>query len=121
MSADPPLRPRDLAVLMLGSGETMPRQRARDQQADRAGLELKRRLLTELVALDPEPDELEAALLRIVTDLGPPTGPTRALALAFLDEWRSADLSPQLVSHLLDEATHPDNVKRPRRGAQLPG
>jgi hypothetical protein len=121
MSADPPLRPRDLAVLMLGSGETMPRQRARDQQADRAGLELKRRLLTEVVAVDPEPEDLEAALLRIVTDVGAPTGPTRALALAFLDEWRSADHSAELVNHLLDEAIHPEIRKGPRRGAQLPG
>jgi len=36
-------RPRDLALLMLASGELAPRQRARDQQADRAGGDLKRR------------------------------------------------------------------------------
>jgi len=33
-----PLRPRDFAVLLLSSGDLTPRQRARDQVADRAGL-----------------------------------------------------------------------------------
>src|SRR6266511_3037657 len=39
------LRPQELALFLLGSGETLPRKRARDQQADIAGLELKRRAL----------------------------------------------------------------------------
>src|SRR5262249_53852550 len=71
-----PLRPRDFALLLLASGDLAPRQRARDQQADRAGLELKRQVLDSLAARDPEADDLEAALLAIVEDLGPPTGPT---------------------------------------------
>ena len=72
------LRPRDLALLLLASGDLLPRKRARDQQADRTGLELKRRMLDRLAALDPEPHELEAALLQIVNEMGPPTGPTTA-------------------------------------------
>jgi len=48
------LRPRDLALLLLASGELSPRQRARDQQADLAGAGLKRCVLAELVARDPE-------------------------------------------------------------------
>jgi len=90
-----PLRPRDFAILLLPSGDATPRRRARDQQADRAGMELKRRLLDALVALDPEPDQLEAALLTIVEELGPPSGPTRAIALALIEEWRAASALPE--------------------------
>jgi hypothetical protein len=102
--ANEPLAPRDFALLLLASGELAPRQRARDQQADRAGLELKRRLLTELVARDPADADLEATLLAIVDAFGPPTGPTRAVARALLEEWQSARASPALVAHLLGEA-----------------
>ena len=48
------LRPGDLALFLLASGETMPRKRARDQQADIAGLELKRQVLDMLISIDPE-------------------------------------------------------------------
>jgi hypothetical protein len=102
------LRPRDLALLLLASGELLPRQRARDQQADRAGLALKRQMLGRLTALDPEAEELEAALLRIIEEIGPPTGPTRAIALSFREEWQAASASPDLVSHLLAQAMHPE-------------
>jgi len=115
-----PLRPRELAVLLLASGDVAPRQRARDQQADCAGLELKRRVLTELVALDPEPDELEATLMQVVAEFGPPTGPTRSLALSFLEEWRTAVETPGLVTHLLGEAVRPREEGR-GRGTRLPG
>src|SRR4051794_40342890 len=54
-----PLRPRDLALLLLASPDLRPRQRARDQQADRAGLNLLRRVLEEVAARDPEPAELD--------------------------------------------------------------
>ena len=67
------MRPSDLALFLLASGENLPRQRARDQQADIAGLELKRHVLNLLIAADPEPNELDAVLMRIVTQLGQPT------------------------------------------------
>ena len=60
-----PLRPRDLALLLLASRDLRPRQRARDQQADAAGLALKRRVLDRVAALDPEPAEFEAALVEL--------------------------------------------------------
>lgn len=109
-----PLRPRDLALLLLASGDLLPRQRARDQQADRAGLELKRRLLDRLAALDPEPAELESALARIVEEIGPPTGPTRALAVGVWEEWRAACTAPEWVAHLLREATRQPREEVPR-------
>jgi hypothetical protein len=117
---NPPLRPCDFAMLLLSSGDVTPRQRARDQQADRAGLELKRRVLNLLVALDPEPADLEAALLAIVEELGPPTGPTRAIALALLEEWQAASAAPEWTAHLLGEAVRGPEAEGRRRGRQLP-
>src|SRR5437667_3161739 len=98
------LRPRDLAVLLLASGDLLPRQRARDQQADLAGLQLKRRVLDRLAALDPEPADLEATLVRIVEEIGPPAGPARAIAAGVREDWEAACAAPEWVSYLLDEA-----------------
>lgn len=103
------IRPRDLAVLLLASGDLRPRQRARDQQADEAGLALKRRVLDRLAALDPEPGEVEATLARIVEEVGTPTGPARAVARTVLEEWQAACTSPEWVDHLLNEAARNTN------------
>jgi hypothetical protein len=103
--ADEPLRPRDLALLLLASGDLRPRLRARDQEADRFGLTLKRRVLDRLAALDPEPDRLTAALAQIIDEIGPPTGPTRAVAVSFQEDWQAALTSPEWVGHLIQEAT----------------
>jgi hypothetical protein len=117
-AANEPLRPRDFALLLLASGDLAPRQRARDQQADRAGLDLKRRVLEALVALDPEGDDLEAALLAIVEDFGPPTGPTRSVALALLEEWSA--VTPVWVGHLLTQALTAPEGKGKKGDRQFP-
>jgi hypothetical protein len=109
------MRPRDLALLLLASGDLLPRQRARDQQADRAGLDLKRRVLDRLAALDPEPADLEATLLQIVAEIGPPEGPARAVAVIVRDEWLVACSSPQWVGQLLAEAAAEGENQRGRR------
>ena len=119
-AADEVLRPRDFAMLLLASGDLAPRQRARDQQADRAGMELKRRVLDAVAARDPEADELEGVLLDIVEELGPPTGPTRSVALAVYEEWQTAVLSPGFVAHLLGEAIQESGREEQPRGRQLP-
>lgn len=112
------LRPRDLAVLLLASSDLLPRQRARDQQADRAGMELKRQLLERLAYLDPEPDALEIALTDIVDQFGPPTGPTRAMARSFLEDWQAACVSPEWIEQLLEEAVR-DGVESKQRGKRI--
>ena len=98
------LRPRDLALLLLASRDLRPRQRARDQMADRAGMEIKRRILKRLVETDPEPEELDSMLVKMVDEIGPPFGPTRAVAAVIRDEWQAAAISPEWVSQLLSEA-----------------
>lgn len=108
-------RPRDLAELLLASRDLLPRQRARDQQADLAGMELKRDLLRKIAEFDPEPDDLEAVLLRAVEEMGPPTGPTRALAMSFREEWQAACAAPEWIAQLLAEALR-DGTEDRRHG-----
>ena len=107
------IHPRDLALFLLASGETTPRVRARDQQADIAGLELKGRVLDLLVAIDPQPEELEAALAQVIETLGPPSGPTRAICRAFLEDWEATTLTPEFGEWLLGQAI--------REGQRAPG
>jgi len=111
MNGETPLRPRDLALLLLASRDLRPRQRARDQQADIAGLELKRRVLDEVAAVDPDPGEFEATLLAITERLDVPSGPARAIAVQVRDEWQMACASPAWVEQLLAEAVRPDKPK----------
>jgi hypothetical protein len=108
-----------LAVLLLASGDLLPRQRARDQQADRAGMDLKRRVLDWVAARDPEPDDLEAVLMEVVEEIGPPTGPTRSVARAFFDDWEMAGASPEWLAQLVGEAVS-EKVQGNRRGGRLP-
>jgi hypothetical protein len=110
-------RPRDLALLLLAIGGGPPRQRARDQQADLAGLELHRRILDRLACLDPEPDDCEATLARIVEEFGQPTGPTRGVCLRVKQEWEECRDSPTAWSWLLAEALEAgSDAPRRRRG-----
>ena len=99
-------RPRDFAMLLLASGDLRPRQRARDQLADLAGMEIKRRILERLIEADPEPEELESVLVKAVEEIGPPFGPTRAVAAVIRDEWQAASITPEWVCHLLSEAVN---------------
>jgi len=110
-------RPRDLAVLLLASFSGPPRQRARDQQADLAGGELFRKVLDRLAALDPDPEDCEAALFGIIEEFGEPTGPTRGLCVRFSQEWREFEGNPEAWSWLLNEAIEAGQgvVKRRRR------
>jgi hypothetical protein len=108
------LRPRDLALLLLASGDLRPRKRARDQQADLVGLELKRAILQRLAALDPDPADLDAALVRIIEEAGTPTGPARAVARVVREEWQMACAAPEWVAQLLAEAMQESARDQPR-------
>jgi len=58
---------------------------------------LKARILNELVSLDPEPAQMEAALEPIITLLGEPSGPTRAVAVSVLEECKQPVRRRQFV------------------------
>jgi hypothetical protein len=98
------MRPRDLALLLLATSNEPPRARARDQQADRAGGALRRRVLDRLVLEDPEPEVLEAALAAIVAAFGEPSGPTRGVCSMIRQEWAESRLAPGYWTWLLSEA-----------------
>jgi hypothetical protein len=114
LAAAEPLRPGDLAQLLLAGGELLPRQRARDQQSDLAGMALKREVLHRLAALDPEPEALTAALDQIIGEMGAPYGPTRGVCLSVMYDWEAACTAPQFVAWLLQEALREGDG--PRRG-----
>ena len=115
MSDDRPPRPRDFALLGLAALGGPPRKRPRDAQSDLAGIDLMRRLLDRLAALDPDPDDLDAALLRIVAELGAPTGPARALAAQWRDDWHAFRASPAAWGWLVSEAIEAGADRHPRR------
>ncbi len=108
------MRPRELALLMLAASGKPPRKRARDQKADRAGFELQRQLLNRLVQLDPDPDQLEATLLRLTEEMSPPAGPTRAIAANVWDDMLAARENPRFVEHLIGDALQAEVIQRER-------
>ena len=109
------LSPRNFALLLLAADNRPPRQRARDQQADHTGRRLKRQVLERLEAADPEAADLEATLMQIVVEMGPPTGPTRAVAISVWEEWQAANANHDLIAHWLDTAvTSGTNTVRQR-------
>ncbi len=119
---DAPLRPKDLADLLLASGDMLPRQRARDQQADRAGMSLKQDILARLSALDPDPHQLDAALAQIIEAIGEPTGPTRGVCLNILYDWdaacQSSDFVRWLVAEAIEQSSGEPRPKRRKHNAQ---
>jgi len=64
------VRPGDFARILLAASGSPPRARARDQQADLAGEALRQRVLNRLIVLDPDPEELETALLAVIIEFG---------------------------------------------------
>ena len=106
------MRPRDVAIVLLAASGKVPRQRARDQQADRAGLAIKRHVLDRFIELDPEPLTVETALTQIVFEIGSPTGPTRAIAGTIRDELAAAQQNPIFMEQLLGDAVDAAAVRR---------
>jgi hypothetical protein len=112
---DLPLRPGDFARILLAAAGDPPRTRARDQQADILGEALRRRVLNRLVVLDPEPENLESALLTIVAELDEPAGSTRAVCTAIVQEWEMARLGPGFWPFLIGQAIQTDDAHRGSR------
>jgi hypothetical protein len=98
--------------MLLAASDAPARARARDQQADLLGEALRRRVLNRLVALDPEPEALESALMTIVAEIGEPTGSTRAICTTIRQEWQMARLSPALLPFLIGQGMRNDDAPR---------
>lgn len=89
------VRPAEICSRLLAAldaSEGRRRRRKRNTTPDSIGMAIKRTLLEETVRYDPDPDAYEAWLLtRCLTPDG--SGPTRAMALDILSDWRLAQTS----------------------------
>jgi hypothetical protein len=61
---------------------------------------IKRTILEETVRQDPEPDAYEEWLLARCLESDEPSGPTRAMALDVLSDWRMAQHSTEFRNWL---------------------
>ena len=86
-------RPGDVCrelLATLDASEGRRQRRKRDTTPDSIGLTLKRELLEQAVAADPDPDEFEAWLLTQCHAAGEGDGGVRAMAQSIFEEWRLA-------------------------------
>jgi hypothetical protein len=102
------VRPGDFARILLAASGSPPRPRARDQQADIAGVALRQRVLNRLIVLDPDSEALEAALLAVIMEFGEPAGPTRGVCTAIHQEWEMARIQPEYWTFLVGQALQPE-------------
>jgi hypothetical protein len=116
-----PVRPGDFARILLAASGTPPRARARDQQADLAGEALRQRVLNRIIVLDPDPEEMEAAMLALIVELGEPAGPTRGICTAIRQEWEMARINPDYWSFLVGQAILPEEKTSRSRATGEPG
>ncbi len=112
-----PIRPREAALIWLAASAGPPRQRARDQQSDLAGVALRNQILRGLVDHDPEPAEMERAIEEVVTSLdGQLRGPARSLGLLIMQEWESVRLNPGYWEWQMADAIAGSNgAREPKR------
>lgn len=110
------MRPAEFAQFLLASDGGPPRARARDQQADRAGEDLRRHLLGEIASTDPPAEAMETTLLDWVQSQGEACGPARGIAASVWEEWRMLQSNESFRDYLIREALHASEPGRRRRG-----
>ena len=116
MTNQPP-RPKQLCAELLATieaSEGRRKRRSRNTTADSIGLDIRRRLLEEIVADDPEPDDFEAWLVERCAREGLADGPVRAMALTIWDEWRLASTAAGFRQWLADGAPSDDRETHAR-------
>ena len=115
------MRPAELCNALLNAleaAEGRRRSRKRDQTPDAIGLRVKRELLENAVADDPEPEAFEGWLLKYPSARVAPelSGPAAAMARAVFDEWRLAQTLPGFREWLDQGAPSDDVNDRTRNG-----
>jgi hypothetical protein len=93
------------------------KRRFRDTTADSIGLDMKRRLLEEVVRADPDASEFEGWLLERCLAEGPADGPLRAIALTIWEEWQLASARADFRRWLAEGAPSADRDIPSRKGA----
>lgn len=126
----PMLRPAEFSrqlLRALAAAEGRRKRRKRDQTPDQIGLDLRRALLERAAAEDPAPDQFEAWLLQQALT-AEASGPTRAMAVMIMDEYRFALHDPSFRGWLAvgapsedaeGGAAHPEAEMDPRVVARL--
>lgn len=84
------------------------KRRSRNTTADAIGLDIRRQLLEEVCAADPEPEDFEGWLLERCLREGLGDGPVRAMALTIWDEWRLATTTAEFREWLAKGAPSDD-------------
>jgi hypothetical protein len=117
-ASDPSIRPGAFCRSLLNAleaAESQTRRRKRDQAPDRFGLAVKRELLEQAVAADPEPESFETWLLEQVIR-SPHAGSVRAMCEQIFLEYRMAERQHDLAAWLAAGAPSDDvEPERPRR------
>lgn len=94
------------------------RRRMRNTTADAIGLEIKRGLLAEIIAADPEAADFEGWLLERCVAEGDADGPLRAIAITIWEEWRMTAESEEFRQWLARGA--PSEDRGPGAGVRGP-
>ena len=109
------MRPAEICSRLLAAldaSEGRRRKRKRDTTPDSIGMALKRTILEETVRQDPDPDGYEQWLLEYCLSTDGAVGPTKAMALDVLSEWRLARNST-VFQHWLEQGTPSDDKVSP--------
>ncbi|MBA2278742.1 MAG: hypothetical protein H0W06_13375 [Chloroflexia bacterium] len=108
------LRPAHVCTGLLGAmegSEGRRKKRKRNTTPDAIGLTIKRDLLERAARDDPDPEAFEDWLMEQCLAAGAASGPTRAMALDVLDEWRVA-VASGAFRHWLDEGAPSDDRRQ---------
>ncbi len=110
-----PKSPAGLATRLLTAlqaSEGRRRRRKRNTTADAIGLEIKRALLSRVAEDAPSAEDFEAWLAERCVEEGG-GGDIRAMALEIFEEWRLAQVSPELLAWL-DRGAPSDDARDDR-------
>lgn len=112
----PEIRPGQFCRFLLrtlDAAEAQTRRRKRDQRPDHIGLGIRRELLEQAIADDPDGAQFERWLLEQVL-VSPAPGALRAMATLILDEFRFAARQPDFRAWLAAGAPSADADETPR-------
>lgn len=98
----------------------MPWKLRKKREAHHDVQELKLRLLERVIAVDPEPEDLERLLVEAAMEEAV-DGPARGVVTDILMDWEMVRGSPRTAWWMVEQAVAPPEERRPRRdGSDAP-
>jgi len=107
------VRPAEFCRKLLGAldvSDGRRKRRARNTTPDTLGMEIKRELIAQVVAADPEPEDFERWLFEYCGRSVGGAGAVRAMAIDTLHEWRLVSTSGSF-RQWLDEGAPSDDLE----------